>query len=40
MMPCNNYYMVYTYSFLTFYVKHEYVRLVKANVGNDKIRLL
>ena len=27
MMPCNNYYMVYTYSFLKFYVKHEYVRL-------------
>ena len=28
MTQCNNYYMVYTYSFLTFYVKHEYVRLV------------
>ena len=27
MMPCNNYHMVYTYSFVTFYVKHEYVRL-------------
>ena len=26
-MPCNNYYMMYTYSFLTFYVKHEYVWL-------------
>ena len=27
MMPCNNYYMVYTYSFMTFYVEREYVRL-------------
>ena len=27
MMPCNNYYMVDTYSFFTFDVKHEYVRL-------------
>ena len=34
---------MYTYSCLTFYVKHEYGLwgcMVKVNVGNDKIRLL